>query len=131
MIQRKDFILRLVEDFGTFLRKVFDTKKDDRHAAGLLVASAIQQLTTLNPELFEILDFQSSLRMIERHKALTAYECAILARLLVEKAEIAGDADLAKAQGFYALAKHRYLNPHAETSALLEFLKDILDANNP
>lgn len=123
MIQRKDFILRLVDQFGEFLRRVFETKKDDKHAAGLLVESAIQQITTLNMHLFDMLDFESVVRMAERHKRLTAHECAIVARLLIERAELHEEKSAPKAKEFWLLAEKRYLNPHTDVAELLEFLR--------
>ncbi|MBN8219652.1 MAG: hypothetical protein J0L53_01945 [Spirochaetes bacterium] len=123
MIERKDFILRLVAEFGAFLRRVFEKKQDDRHGAEVLVDGALEQITGLKLSLFRMLDFQSGLRMIERSRTLSADECIVLAQLLVEKADLAQETDLSMARGYLGLARQRGPVADAELRQLVTGLE--------
>lgn len=123
MIERKDFILRLVAEFGAFLRRVFEKKQDDRHGAEVLVDAALEQITGLRLSLFRMLDFESGLRMIERSRTLSADECVVLAQLLVEKADLTNETDLSMARGYLRLARQRGPVADAELQQLVTGLE--------
>lgn len=127
---RKDYVLRLIEEFSKFMSILLKLKKEERfEQAELAVAEAIQKFTETDLNFLLSIPEKDLLIEVAEKRKLNEETLQILAELLYQSAEIkkllgAGEEDL---QAYYrrSLALFKWLQQHQQKVFSIEILRRI------